>query len=219
MECILSYSTDLCARSARRTASPSDLRAGRTENQKSNNFKKTDGWGCRIFNRGVMKNKPKNRSHIKAFGAATVEFALVAVTVFTLLFGIIDFSYLFWGTLSMQHAVREGARYAVTGQSNLFANPTGNAKDRCDAAIEEIKNQSMGFYERVSPVIVFSTISTDTPPIITPTPQNSCFNANDIIVISIGCSLAPLTPPIRALFTDGKYGFTVSATMKNEAFK
>ncbi len=172
MQCILSHSTDLCARSAWRTVFPSDLRAGRTENQKSNNLKK-DRRECCNFNRGVMKNKPKNRLHKKAFGAATVEFALVAVTVFTLLFGIIDFSYLFWGTLSMQHAVREGARYAVTGQSNLFVNPTGNAKDRCDAAIEEIKTQSMGFYDRVSPVIVFSTISTDTPPIITPTPQNS----------------------------------------------
>lgn len=155
----------------------------------------------------------------KESGAATVEFALVAAIVFTLLFGIIDFSYIFWGTLSMQHAVREGARYAVTGQSNLFTNPTGSAKDRCDAAVVEIKNQSMGFYDRVNPVVVFSTISTDTPPAITPAPQNSCFNANDIILISVGCSLAPLTPPIRALFDNGRYNFTVSATMKNEAFK
>jgi Flp pilus assembly protein TadG len=97
-----------------------------------------------------IKNFPR-----KASGAATVEFALVAAVVFTLLFGIIDFSYIFWGTLSMQHAVREGARYAVTGQSNLFTNPTGSAKDRCDAAVVEIKNQSMGFYDRVNPVVVF----------------------------------------------------------------
>ena len=166
-----------------------------------------------------MKIKSTKGLQKKASGAATVEFALVAVTVFTLLFGIIDFSYLFWGTLSMQHAVREGARYAVTGQSNLFTNPTGNAKDRCDAAVVEIKNQSMGFYDRVSPVILFSTISTDNPPVITPAAQNSCFNANDIVVISVECALVPLTPPIRALFTDGKYRFTVSATMKNEAFR
>lgn len=152
-------------------------------------------------------------------GVATVEFALVATLVFTLLFGIIDFSYLLWGTLSMQHAVREGARYAVTGQSNIFTNPTGSAKDRCDAAVVEIKYQSMGFFDRVTPVISFATISTDDPPIITPTPQNSCFNANDIIVIKVACSLIPLTPPIQALFTNGVYKFSVSATMKNEAFK
>jgi Flp pilus assembly protein TadG len=57
----------------------------------------------------------------KASGAATVEFALVAAVVFTLLFGIIDFSYIFWGTLSMQHAVREGARYGSCPKLNLRA--------------------------------------------------------------------------------------------------
>ena len=44
-------------------------------------------------------------------------------------------------------------------------------------------------------------------------------NANDIIVISVECALEPLTPPIRALFTNGKYNFTVSAAMKNEAYR
>ena len=164
-----------------------------------------------------MPNKLIKGLHQKTSGAATVEFALVAALVFALIFGIIDFSYIFWGTLSMQHAVREGARYAVTGQSSIATNPT--AKERCDAAVVEIKNQSMGFYDRVSPVVIFSTVSSDIPPVITPAPQNSCFNANDIIVISVECALEPLTPPIRALFTNGKYSFTVSAAMKNEAYR
>jgi len=159
-----------------------------------------------------MKQRKKEK------GAAAVEFALTAMLLFTLIFGVIDFSYIFWGTLSMQHAVREGARYAVTGQSNLITNPTGTAQDRCDAAVVEIKNQSMGFFDRVSPVVVFSTISTDDPPVITAIAENSCASANQIIVISVSCSLPLLTPFIRPFFTNGKYAFSVKATMKNEAF-
>lgn len=54
--------------------------------------------------------------NIKEKGAALVEFALTAWLFFIVLFGIIEFSYLWWVNLTMQHAMREGARYAaVTG--------------------------------------------------------------------------------------------------------
>lgn len=149
-------------------------------------------------------------------GAATVEFALVAMLFLTLIFSIIDFAYLFWGNLSMQHAVREGARYAVVGNADLDPTPQGTAQDRCDAAIARINNQSMGFYARVAPVVNFKTVNADGS--ITPVAANSCAAANQIIVITVDCSLAPLTPIIQPFFTGGKYAFTVSTTMRNEAF-
>jgi Flp pilus assembly protein TadG len=166
----------------------------------------------------AMKARKKGRYQRKERGAAIVEFALTATVLFALILGILDFSYLFLGNLSMQHAVREGARYAVTGQSNLDPNPTGTAQDRCDAAVAEMRHQSMGFFDRVSPTVVFSTVSTGTPPVITPIAGNSCAAANQIIVITVNCTLPLLTPIVRSLFTDGEYAFAVSATMKNEAF-
>ncbi len=150
-------------------------------------------------------------------GVATVEFALTAMLFFTLIFGIMDFSYLCWGDLAMQHAVREGTRYAVTGRADLDPIPDGTAKDRCDAAIAAIKNQSMGFYDRASPTIVFKTVDAITGA-ITPVPGGSCAAAGQIIIISVTCSLAPLTPFLKPFLAGGKWVFTVSTTMKNEAF-
>lgn len=149
-------------------------------------------------------------------GAATVEFALVAVVFLTLIFSIIDFAYLLWGNLSMQHAVREGARYAVVGNADLDPDPQGTAQDRCDAAIERIRNQSMGFYAKVSPVVSFKTVNADGS--ITPVPANSCAGSNQIIVITVNCTLPVLTPLIQPFFPDGAYSFSVSTTMRNEAF-
>jgi Flp pilus assembly protein TadG len=57
-----------------------------------------------------------------------VEFALVAVVFFTVLFGIMDMARLFQSWLTVQHAARESARYAITGRSNC----TGAAnRDAC----------------------------------------------------------------------------------------
>ena len=81
----------------------------------------------------------------------------------------------------------------------------------------EIKNQSMGFFDRVSPTVVFKTVDATTGA-ITPVPGNSCAAAGQIIVISVSCSLAPLTPFITPFLASGKFEFVVSTTMKNEAF-
>jgi Flp pilus assembly protein TadG len=151
-------------------------------------------------------------------GVATVEFALAAMLFLTVFFAIIDFSYLFWGNLSMQHAVREGARYAVTGQVSLDPKPEGTAQDRCDAAIEEIKNQSMGVFDKVSAVVVLSTVTASDPPVITPVPGNSCAAAGQIILITVNCTLPLLTPFLQPFFGGPNYTISVSATMKNEDF-
>ncbi len=46
-------------------------------------------------------------------GQATLEFALVAGFLFLLLFGIIDFSRLFFAYATLSNGVREGARYGI----------------------------------------------------------------------------------------------------------
>jgi len=46
-------------------------------------------------------------------GQALVEFALVIVFLFMLLFGIIDFARLFFAYATMSNGVREGARYGI----------------------------------------------------------------------------------------------------------
>ena len=51
-------------------------------------------------------------------GQAFVEFGLVATVFFLLLFGIFDMARLFESWMAVQHAAREGARYAITGRTD-----------------------------------------------------------------------------------------------------
>jgi Flp pilus assembly protein TadG len=46
-------------------------------------------------------------------GQTLVEFALIAPVIFILLFGIIDFGMYLDHRITLQHAIREGARYAA----------------------------------------------------------------------------------------------------------
>ena len=154
--------------------------------------------------------KPNSR------GVATVEFAFTAMVLLLLIMAIVDFSYIFFVNLTMQHAVRDGARYAATGQSNLDLDPQGTAQDRCDAAVARIKVASMGFFDKAGAVVVFKTVSNEG--IITPVPANSCAAAGQIIVITLNCELPLITPLIQSFFPDGTYTFSASSTMKNEAF-
>jgi Flp pilus assembly protein TadG len=49
---------------------------------------------------------------------AVVEFALVGSIFLMLVFGIIDTARLFESWVTVQHAAREGARYAITGRGD-----------------------------------------------------------------------------------------------------
>ncbi len=89
-----------------------------------------------------MTNPGKNRGRDHGLraerGQALVEFALVAVALvavafLALVFGILDGARLFHSWVTVQHASREGARYAVTGRVNC----DGITEDRA-ACIEQV---------------------------------------------------------------------------------
>ena len=148
-------------------------------------------------------------------GQTTVEFALVALLLFGLLFAIIDLALMFYVNLTMQHAVREGARYAVTGQ-------TVGAAGR-DALIQKVKDASYGLYDQNALSQKDPTVS-----ILTPTSTQSFTNysgtpvpgstgtPDQIIIVSLTYAWPLLTPVLRPCFSNGNYTFTVRATMKNE---
>jgi hypothetical protein len=63
---------------------------------------------------------PKNMRSEK--GQSTVEFSLVALLFFTLLFGIIEFSNAYYTKLTLQYALAEAGRYMTTGQGYSSSN-------------------------------------------------------------------------------------------------
>lgn len=147
----------------------------------------------------------------KERGASAVELAIVAPAVFFLLIAIVDVCALFWVNLTMQYAVREGARYAVTGRSDLDPAPNNDKRHR--AVIEAIRENSMGLFDRVEPRI--NNVKYGDPARY----HSGMFGkAGEIFVLRIDCSWPLMTPVLRPFFADGKYNFTVATTMRNEAF-
>ena len=150
-------------------------------------------------------------------GQILVEFALAAGVFLALLFAIIDLAYMFYVNLTMQHAVREGTRYAVTGQST-----PGN--DRMSSLIDTIKANSNGLYDKnlhnpkdpqisvITPGQVTFTNYSGTPTSGTPG------GPGDIIEVSLTYTGALMTPVLKPFFPNGEYTFTVKSTMKNEPF-
>lgn len=67
-------------------------------------------------------------------GAATVEMALIAPVLFTILFGIIEFGWAFSQVLDVRHGAREGARLAAVNYRPV--DETGS--DQTDAIIATI---------------------------------------------------------------------------------
>ena len=75
-------------------------------------------------------------------GQALVEFALVSVLFFMLSFGVFDLARLFQSWVTVQHASRESARYAITGLSSCEG-----AADR-DACIVWVAKNATGGLSR-----------------------------------------------------------------------
>ena len=72
-------------------------------------------------------------------GQALVEFALVAVAFLFLTFGVFDLARMFQSWVTVQHASREGARFAITGLSSCSA-----ATNRTDCIEWKAKNATTG---------------------------------------------------------------------------
>ena len=51
-------------------------------------------------------------------GTTMIEFAFVAMLLFTLLFGIIEFGWIFNGYITLTSAAQEGARMAIVGEDD-----------------------------------------------------------------------------------------------------
>lgn len=148
-------------------------------------------------------------SHKRSRGGAIVEFALACSVFFLLLFTIIDFAAYGFVNLTMQHAVREGARYAITGQSNL--DPQSQS-DRKRAVIHHIKASSMGF---------FDDVMSESDIVITDSDGNTLTDfgsPGETIVITLNCTWPIINPVTQAVLNNGNYVFSVGASMRNEAF-
>lgn len=154
-----------------------------------------------------MHSTPRRQS-----GATLVEMAIIAPVFLLVLVAIIELSMMFFATLTMQYAVREAGRFAITGRCS----ETGAAnQQRYETVIAKIRDNAMGMYERTSPVI-----SVNGTQYSSKTYSNGMFGApGDILVIQLDSSWPVSTPLLSSFFSNGVYRFTVATTMRNEIFQ
>jgi hypothetical protein len=76
-----------------------------------------------------------------------VEFAIVAVAFFLFLFGIFDMARMLESWITVQHAAREGARYAITGRSDFVVDGTTVCTGRENCIIWSAKHATEGLYQ------------------------------------------------------------------------
>lgn len=157
-------------------------------------------------------------SHFRQSGATIVEMAIITPLFLLLLLALVEFGLVFFTTLTMQFAVREGARYAVTGQSNLDPN-TAN-QQRYAAVIQKIRSSSMGLYDGLGEDGKSGpTISVNGTAYQSSAYGNAMFgSAGSIVVLQLDCYWKVATPVVSSFFPGGKYHFAVAATMRNEFF-
>ena len=107
-----------------------------------------------------------NRANNK--GAAMVEFAIVALLLVTLVFGIIEFGLLIKDYLAINHAAREGARSAALGS------PTS-------VIIARVQNTAPGMTIPLEDITLTTGSPTSAPDTWTTTLENTADGKNNAV--------------------------------------
>ena len=144
-------------------------------------------------------------------GATLVEMAIIAPVFMLVLVGIIELSMMFFATLTMQYAVREGARFAITGRANEGGT---SPQQRYITIINNMRENSLGMYERLN-----CAVSVNGKTYASTGYSNAMFGgAGEMVALQLDCAWPVTTPLLAAFFPDGKNSFAVGATMRNEYF-
>ncbi|MGA2192022.1 MAG: TadE family protein [Nitrospirota bacterium] len=143
-------------------------------------------------------------------GQTLVELALVLPLVLLLMFALIDLGMLFYVNLTLQNAVRQGARYNITGQAE-----TGKSLQQ---VIMDNSNGLVGPPNKNGYAITTELVTPGNNTFSNLTGSNFGGKAGQIILVKLNYTWPLMTPLIKPFFPNGQYNFTVSATMRNELF-
>ena len=147
-------------------------------------------------------------------GGAMVETALCATIFIFFMYGTINFGYLYYTRVTLQNAVRQGARYAITGNCTSGNCFNGGAGDRLASISQVVQNYSFN----LNPAITISCVAGACPSYAggTGTTENAG-GPGDSVKISAQYTFAPVL--LQNFFPSGGYQYTVSAVFKNELFQ
>jgi hypothetical protein len=143
-------------------------------------------------------------------GQSLVEFAIVVPVFFLLIFAVIDLGRLFFVQMTLQHAMREAGRLAVTGNTLTDPNPPYNTLSRVNSIILAAQQAAVGL--DVSSIGIWSDHGGASGP-------GRAGGPGDTVHISLTTNLQLITPVIGRFFgPNGTYQFMVQTTFRNEPF-
>jgi len=139
-------------------------------------------------------------------GQSLAEFAIVVPLFFLLIFGLLDFGRLFFTQATLQHALREAGRFAVTGRH--LPDGKGGDLSRVDSILSVAEKQAFGLSIDRQDVVISSQVGG----------AGNAGGPGDTVTISLNYSMRLLTPIVASFFNNGRYDFRVATTFRNEPF-
>lgn len=135
-------------------------------------------------------------------GQSLVEFAIVLPLLLLVFLGIFEFGRFYFTKLTLQHAVREATRFAITG--NVLADPeTGDPMDRVNSIVRVILDNTKNLDVDLDGVTI--------------TPADGG-GPEDIVRVRVDFQYDLTVPLIQNIVPDGHVNFSFSTAMRNEAF-
>lgn len=136
-------------------------------------------------------------------GQSLVETAICIGAFLMLVMGAMDFGYLYNVKTTLQNAVRQAGRYAVTGQSM-------SGEDRYQSIVTVLENTSLGLANANNITITCTPEGGGCP--------DPGGGPGDIVTIKVAYQYHFMTGPIAAFFSGGYYTVNVGGSFTNEPF-
>ena len=137
---------------------------------------------------------------------STIEVALALPLFLWLLCGIVDLGRLFYTHMTLQFAMREAGRFAVTGRH--LPDGSGGTYSRVDSILQVCQAKSGGIITDPAAIDIWSTAGG----------SGSAGGPGDTVTISMTHGLDLVTPLVGSFFSQGRYVFTVATSFRNEPF-
>jgi Flp pilus assembly protein TadG len=153
-----------------------------------------------------------------AKGQSSVEFAMVSLLFFFLVFAVIDYAYIFFAQMNIQQAIDDGGRFASTGNhTTVITGGIPTTLSRLTSIEDYIQNE----------ISIPGINVTNNLVVCDQSGSGGCSNTSgtapagnpgDMVTISLTTSLGFTTAMLAKLFAGGNYTFTASTTFQNEPF-
>jgi len=144
-------------------------------------------------------------------GQALVEVAFSIGIFLLLVWGTIEFGNMYSTKVTLQNAVRQAGRYAITGQ--CIGSAGSCSESRYDSIIAALEGASDGLINSGN----LGDVSITCTNLGGGCPSGGAGGPNDLIVITVTYPYRFVTGPISRFFPSG-YTITVSSSVKNEMF-